>query len=150
MVNIKAEFTHFLKTQAIWFKKKKSWSDHHIEFEFIITYLWGFWVLLSCIHIPLFEEIHQGSQCCVFAPWLGKQGNTPSNRLLCRWCKRAPAGSRRLWSTADIDPMGNHNICTLGNEDMHTTFENYGFEWCLTRRRLPYTPEMTSWLKAIA
>lgn len=94
----------FKKLQAIW--------DDFQLIEFVIVNLWGFWVATSCIRTPLDEEAHH----CGFALWLGTQDSRPSARFLCMWCTTAPAGSRSLWSTADIDPMGNCNICTLGKE----------------------------------
>lgn len=85
-------------------------------------YLWGFWVATLCIRIPLGEKAHWRGCRCGFALWPGIQDSRPSGRALCRWCTTEPAGSRSLWSTADIDPTDNYSIDTLGKGEVNVKF----------------------------
>lgn len=97
------------------------WDDFQL-IEFVIVYLWGFWVVTLCIRTPLDEKAHQRRRHCGFALWLGIQDSRPSALSLYRWHTTAPADSRSLWNTADIDPTGYCNICTLGKGEVNVMF----------------------------
>lgn len=139
---IKKAWSKITRLQAIW--------DDFQLIEFVIVYLWGFWVATLCIRTPLDEEAHQRRRHCGFALWLGTQDSRLSARSFCRWCTTAPAGSRSLWSTADIDPMGNCNICTLGKEvnvlfvTQYTTLFKKKKKAC-TSTHLRWCPDWMQW-----